>query len=65
MEAERPFFGPNSDDVLVPGMTISIDISLFGHPEHHGLRIESGFLVTENGYEALSPEMDARLSAEL
>ncbi|MBE6831499.1 M24 family metallopeptidase [Caproiciproducens sp. R1] len=65
MEAERPFFGPNSEDILVPGMTISIDISLFGHPEHHGLRIESGFVVTENGYESLSPEMDARLSAEL
>ncbi len=65
MEAERPFFGPTSEDILVPGMTVSIDISLFGHPEHHGIRIETGFLITENGYEPLSPQMDARLSANL
>lgn len=65
MEAERPFFGPGGEDILVPGMTVSIDISFFGHPEHHGARIESGFVITENGYESLSPEMDARLSAEL
>ena len=65
MEAERPFFGPNGTDELEPGMTVSIDISFFGHPVHHGVRIESGFLVTENGYESLSPEMDARLSEEL
>ncbi len=65
MEAERPFFGPNGTDELVPGMTVSVDISFFGHPVHHGVRIETGFLITEDGYEALSPEMDARLSAEL
>ncbi len=65
MEAEGPFFGPNGSDPLVPGMTVSIDISFFGHPVHHGVRIESGFLITEDGYVPLSPEMDERLSAEL
>ena len=65
MEAERPFFGPNSEDILVPGMTVAIDISFFGHPEHHGVRIETGYLITEDGFEPLSPEMDARLSDEL
>ena len=65
MEAERPFFGPTSKDILKPGMTVSIDISFFGHPEHHGARIESGFLITEKGYEPFSPEMDVRLSGEL
>lgn len=65
MEAERPFFGPTSTDVLKPGMTVAVDISFFGHPEHHGVRIESGFLITENGYEALSPQMDALLSADV
>ncbi len=65
MEAERPFFGPNSTDELTPGMTVSIDISFFGHPVHHGVRIETGFLITENGCEPLCPEMDARLAAEL
>ncbi|NLF28503.1 MAG: aminopeptidase P family protein [Clostridiales bacterium] len=65
MEAERPFFGPNGEDELEPGMTVSIDISFFGHPVHHGARIETGFVITDKGYEPLSPEMDARLSAEL
>ncbi|MEI3064808.1 MAG: M24 family metallopeptidase [Oscillospiraceae bacterium] len=65
MEAERPFFGPNGTDVLQPGSIVSIDISFFGHPVHHGVRIETGYLITETGYEPLSPEMDARLSAEL
>lgn len=65
MEAERPFFGPTGHDALEPGMTVVIDISFFGHPVHHGVRIESGFLMTESGFEPLSPEMDARLCAEL
>ena len=58
-EAESPFFGPNSDDVLVPGMTVCIDVSFFGHPEFHGCRIETGYLITENGPVAFSDKMDA------
>ena len=65
MEAERPFFGPNGEDELEPGMTVAIDISFFGHPVHHGARIETGFVITDRGYEPLSPEMDERLSMEL
>ena len=58
-EAESPFFGPNSDDVLVPGMTVCIDVSFFGHPEFHGTRIETGYVITENGAQPLSEKMDA------
>lgn len=65
MEAERPFFGPTGGDALEPGMTVVIDISFFGHPVHHGVRIESGFVMTDKGFEPLSPEMDARLCADL
>ena len=65
MEAERPFFGPNGTDVLQPGSIVSIDISIFGHPQHHGVRVETGYLITETGYEPLSPEMDARLEKEV
>lgn len=65
MEAEGPFFGPNSDDVLVPGMTVCVDVSFFGHPEFHGARIETGYLITETGYEPLCPEMDAVFSKDL
>lgn len=57
-EAESPFFGPGSDDVLVPGMTVCVDISFFGHPEFNGVRIETGYEITENGAVPFSPKMD-------
>ncbi len=63
-EAEAPFFGPNSRDELVPGMTVCIDVSLFGHPKVHGIRIETGYEITEKGCIPLSKKMDKRLSAE-
>ena len=62
MEAEAPFFGPNGKDPLKPGMVVSVDVSFFGHPEWHGARIETGYLITETGYEPLCPEMDKILS---
>ena len=58
MEAEAPFYGPNSEDVLQPGMTVNIDVSFFGHPVLHGARIETSYLITEDGCEALCPELD-------
>lgn len=61
MEAEAPFFGPNSMDELKPGMTVCVDVSFFGHPEFNGLRIETGYEITENGSVPLSEEMDKRL----
>lgn len=57
-EAESPFFGPNSTDELKPGMTVCIDVSFFGHPEFHGVRIETGYEITENGAVPMSEEMD-------
>jgi len=60
-EAESPFFGPNSDDILQPGMTICIDISFFGHPEFNGARIETGYEISNKGIIPLSPIMDSRL----
>jgi Xaa-Pro aminopeptidase len=58
-EAESPFFGPNSKDVLKPGMMVSIDVSFFGHPEFNGVRIETGYEITETGPVALSKKMDS------
>lgn len=58
LEAEAPFFGPNSDDVVKPNMALSIDVSLWNVPEVHGVRVETGFKITENGYEPFSPFMD-------
>lgn len=57
-EAESPFFGPGSGDVLVPGMTVCVDISFFGHPEFHGVRIETGYEITEKGAVPFSVKMD-------
>lgn len=62
-EAEAPFYGPNSVDVLKPGMTVCIDVSFFGHPEFNGVRIETGYEITENGIAPLSPEMDKILTS--
>ncbi|WP_176014828.1 Xaa-Pro peptidase family protein [Victivallis sp. Marseille-Q1083] len=61
-EAEGPFFGPNSDDVLEPGMTVCVDISFFGHPEFNGIRIESGYEITAAGAVPFSPALDKRHS---
>ena len=58
-EAESPFFGPNSEDELRPGMTVCIDVSFFGHPEFNGGRIETGYLITDDGPEPLSKKMDS------
>ena len=61
-EAESPFFGPNSDDVLKPGMAVCVDVSFFGHPEWNGVRIETGFEITAQGAVPFSPKMNGILS---
>lgn len=57
-EAEAPFFGPHSNDVLRPGMTVCVDVSFFGHPEFNGTRIETGYEITNHGPRPLSDKMD-------
>jgi Xaa-Pro aminopeptidase len=61
-EAEAPFFGPNSEDVVRPGMAISIDVSFFGHPELNGVRIETAYEIGERGPIPFSEKMDAILT---
>ena len=65
MEAEAPFFGPNGDFVLVPGMTVMVDISFFNHPDLYGGRIETGYVITETGCEPMSPKMDAYFTKDI
>ncbi len=62
-EAEAPFFGPNSDDVLKPGMTVCVDVSFFGHPEFNGARIETGYEITDSGAGAVEREDGRHLYA--
>ncbi len=57
-EAEAPFFGPQSTDVLRPGMTVCVDVSFFGHPEFNGARIETGYEITADGPVPMSDKMD-------
>ena len=39
-------------------MTVSIDVSFFGHSEFNGARIETGYEITETGAMPLSQKMD-------
>ena len=57
-EAESPFFGPHSNDMLKPGMTVCLDISFFGHPKFNGVRIETGYEITDKGPVPMSAKMD-------
>lgn len=52
-EAESPYPNENSTEIFKEGMTINTDISLFGHPGGSN-RVESGFVVTKQGYEPMS-----------
>jgi Xaa-Pro aminopeptidase len=61
-EAESPFFGPNSEDIIKPDMTICVDVSFFGHPEFNGVRIETGYYITESGPVPFSSSLDGYLA---
>ena len=61
-EAEAPFFGPRSKAVLQPDMTVCIDISLFGMPDLHGARFETGYVITGAGPQPLAPSIDDLIS---
>jgi len=52
IEFEPPIFGPSSPAVLKPNMVISIDIPMF-NTAWGGLRVEDGYLITEDGCERL------------
>ena len=62
-EAEAPFFGPGGEVPLESGMTVCIDVSFFGHPEFNGVRIETGYEITDKGPTPLSPFMDELLTS--
>lgn len=57
-EAEAPFFGPSSNDVIVPNMAINIDVSLWNVPKFNGSRYETGYIIEEKGIKPFSPYMD-------
>jgi hypothetical protein len=44
-------------------MTVCIDVSLFGMPELHGARYETGFAIREDGAEPFAPDIDELILA--
>lgn len=52
-EAEAPYPNERSKLVFKSGMTVNVDISLFGHPAGSN-RLEEGFVLTEKGAQPLS-----------
>ena len=61
-EAEAPFFGPNGEDPLKPGMAVCVDVSFFGHPAWNGARIETGYEITAKGAVPFSKKIDRLLA---
>jgi Xaa-Pro aminopeptidase len=54
-EFEKPFFGPNSRDIIGENQVICIDIALFGHEHIPGIRVETGYRITKHGAVPFSP----------
>ena len=51
--AEAPWVAEGSEDVLAPGMVISIEPGIY-LPDVGGIRHSDTILVTEDGYECLT-----------
>ena len=56
-EAENPYPDENAAQLFEAGMTFNTDISLFGTPGDSN-RIEGGYIVTQSGYEPITPFVD-------
>ena len=61
-EAESPYPDEKAAYPLRAGMCVNSDISLFGHPAGSN-RIEEGFVITESGWESLTPSIRAACAA--
>lgn len=54
IEFEPPILGPSSTTVIEKNMVISIDIPLFEDDTVGGMRLEEGYLITEDGPKQMS-----------
>lgn len=52
-EAESPYPNENTNGIFTEGMTVNIDLSLFGHKDGSN-RIEAGFVITKDGCQPMS-----------
>ena len=44
--------------LMTVGMAVCVDVSIFGRPEWHGARIETGYEITAKDPVPFSKEMD-------
>lgn len=54
IEFEPPILGPSSTTVIEKNMVISVDIPLFEDEAAGGMRLEEGYLITEEGPKQMS-----------
>ena len=54
IEFEPPILGPSSTTVIEKNMVISVDIPLFEDEVVGGMRLEEGYLITEDGPKKIS-----------
>lgn len=57
-EFERPFFGPDSTDIIQENQVLCVDTTIFGHKEIPGIRAETGYRITKNGSKPFSTYME-------
>lgn len=50
---EGPYCTPHTELILEEGMTLCVDVGIFGDPQYGGLRVEDGFVITKDGYRNL------------
>ena len=63
-EAESPYPDERATYSLRTGMCVNSDISLFGHPAGSN-RIEEGFVISETGWESLTPSIREACAKEV
>ena len=55
---ERPYVSPYEERILEPGMVICLEVP---HKGNYVFNCEDEYLITENGYELITPHTSSKL----